>query len=62
MTKEQVSILEKSTAALPGMCWWSCDECPLEEKCNGAEGEVDNPPPCEKALFEAIEIVKGLCK
>lgn len=62
MTREQVEIIEHSIAGLPRLTWWECEGCPLQEKCNAEDAVIENPPPCEKAVFEAVEVLKGLCK
>lgn len=62
MTREQIEIAECGLKSLEKLCWWDCEGCPLDKKCNSEEAEVENPPPCEKALIEAVEIVKGMIK
>ena len=57
MTQEQVEILENAIKHLTTETWWECEDCPIRENCDG-----DDPPPCENALFEAVEIVKGLVR
>ena len=59
MTKEQISILEHAAKGLGKSCWWECNGCPIRDKCEEEDPNGENyNPPCEKALFEAIETVK----
>lgn len=59
MTKEQVSILEHAAKELEKSIWWECNGCPIRDKCEEEDPNGENyNPPCEKALFEAIETVK----
>ena len=58
MTQEQFEIIEASTKNLRKETWWDCRGCPIITECDS----TDDAPPCEKALFEAVEIAKGLCK
>lgn len=60
MTKEQIAVIEHSIEGLKKETWFMCRGCPIQEKCEMDEDAYS--PPCEKWLFEAIKIVKGLCE
>ena len=60
MKKEEIEVIEHATKGLQSHCWWDCDGCPYEKKCNEECEKHGYEPPCETLLFKAIEIVKGL--